>query len=71
MIPRMSLHNVAMDIHILAYTYHWSRESLWDMTRSERTMWVKLVQMQKQAESNALNNSSNKGYSPSAYRESI
>lgn len=57
-------------MHVLAYTYHWERDTLWDMTRSERKMWVKMVQMQKTAENNALNKG-NKSYSPSTYKEGI
>lgn len=57
-------------MHVLAYTYHWERDTLWDMTRSERKMWVKMVQMQKIAENNALNKG-NKSYSPSTYKEGI
>lgn len=57
-------------MHVLAYTYHWERDTLWNMTRSERKMWVKMVQMQKTAENNALNKG-NKSYSPSTYKEGI
>jgi len=42
------------DMHILAYCYHWSRDTLWNMSRSERRMWVKMVQIQKEVERKAL-----------------
>lgn len=54
-------------MHILAYCYHWGRESLWNMSRSERKMWVEMVLAQKKAESKSV---SNEDYSMSAYRES-
>ena len=39
------------------------------MSRSERRMWVKMVQMQKNAENEAINKGS-KRYTPSTYKES-
>ena len=56
-------------MHIIAYSYHWDRSTLWDMSRSERRMWVKMVQMQKNAENEAINKG-NKRYTPSTYKES-
>ena len=44
-------------MHVLAYCYHWDRDILWELTRSERRMWVKLVQLQKEAEAEAIKNS--------------
>ena len=44
------------EMHILAYCYHWDRDTLWKMPRSERKLWVDMVQRQKKAESDAVNN---------------
>lgn len=54
-------------MHILAYCYHWDRETLWNMCRSERKMWVKMVLAQKKAETNGLDDDDN---SISTYKES-
>lgn len=56
------------EMHILAYCYHWDRDTLWKMPRSERKMWVEIVQKQKKAENDALNNEN--GTPESAYKES-
>ena len=55
-------------MHILAYCYHWDRDTLWRMTRSERKLWVDMVQRQKKAESDAINNENST--SKSDYMES-
>ena len=52
-------------MHILAYCYHWDRNTLWNMSRSERKMWVEMVLAQKKAEGVSDDNSS-----MSTYRES-
>lgn len=41
------------ELHIIAYVYHWSRESLWDCPVSERRAWLKLILKQKEAERRA------------------
>ena len=56
------------EMHILAYCYHWDRDTLWKMPRSERKLWVEMVQKQKKAESDALSNEN--GTPESAYMES-
>lgn len=57
-----------MEMHILAYTYHWDSRSLWSLPRNERRMWVELVVEQKKAEQKQINNSGNS--SSSTYKES-
>lgn len=57
-----------MEMHILAYTYHWDSHSLWGLPRNERRMWVELVVEQKKAEQKQINNSGNS--SSSTYKES-
>ena len=55
------------EMHILAYCYHWDRNTLWDMSRSERKMWVEMVLAQKKAETKGV---SEENSSTSTYRES-
>lgn len=54
-------------MHILAYCYHWDRNTLWYMSRSERKMWVEMVLAQKKAENKSVNEDNS---SVSTYRES-
>lgn len=53
-------------MHILAYCYHWDRDTLWNMSRSERKLWVDMVLAQKKAETKGLDNDS---HSTSTYTE--
>lgn len=39
---------------MIAYVYHWGRTELWDMSVSERRMWVKFIQQQHEAEKDAI-----------------
>lgn len=55
-------------MHILAYCYHWDRNTLWNMSRSERKMWVKMVLAQKKAENKGLDDDDDN--SVSTYKES-
>ena len=57
-----------MEMHILAYTYHWDSYSLWSLPRNERRMWVELVVEQKKAEQKQINSSGSS--SSSTYKES-
>lgn len=41
-------------MHILAYYYHWDRNSLWDIPVTERQKWVSLLYDQLKAEKDAL-----------------
>lgn len=41
-------------MHILAYCYHWDRDTLWNLSRRERIMWVEMVLAQKKMESESL-----------------
>jgi len=45
-----------MEMHILAYVYHWERDTLWSLPIMERKMWVKMVHEQKEAENEAASN---------------
>lgn len=55
-------------MHTLAYYYHWDRNTLWNLSRSERKMWVKMVRAQIKAENNDLDDDDIN--SVSTYRES-
>lgn len=37
-------------MHFIAYAYHWERETVRNMKRSERRMWVKMIIRQYKAE---------------------
>lgn len=43
-------------MHVLAYVYHWDRNTLWNMPIRERKKWVEIVEEQKRAENEALEN---------------
>lgn len=43
-------------MHILAYIYHWDRNSLWGLPILERRKWVEIVLEQKRQEQEALEN---------------
>lgn len=43
-------------MHVLAYVYHWDRNSLWYIPIKERRKWVQIVTEQKEAEREALEN---------------
>lgn len=49
-------------MHLLAYCYHWDRNTLWNLPKLEREMWAELVQEQLKAEKEAVSGS---GKSPS------
>lgn len=42
------------EMHILAYIYHWDRNSLWNVPILERRKWVQMIVDQKNAENEAL-----------------
>ena len=44
-------------MHVLAYVYHWDRNSLWNLPINERHKWVDIVLKQKQAENDSLEDS--------------
>ena len=43
-------------MHVLAYVYHWDRNSLWNLPIKERRKCVDLVIKQRQAENDAYEN---------------
>ena len=45
-----------MEMHTIAYVYHWDRNTLWELSFKERRMWYDMIIKQKQAEEEALEN---------------
>lgn len=46
------------EMHIIAYVYHWDRNSLWKLPCKERRAWIRLIAKQKKAEGDAIKKSS-------------
>jgi len=38
------------EMHLIAYVYHWSRDTLFSLSLSERRIWVDKILAQKDAE---------------------
>lgn len=38
------------EMHCIAYVYHWGRDTLMSLPRSERKVWVDMIMSQKEAE---------------------
>lgn len=47
-------------MHIIAYVYHWDRDTLFRMSFKERAMWVKMIDIQNKAEGEAIKKSAPK-----------
>lgn len=56
-----------MEIHTLAYMYHWGSEECWDMPVTRRGVFVDMIQKQIRVENKGVNNGSP---SKSSYKES-
>lgn len=56
---RTSLEIAVGEMHLIAYCYNWDRDTLWNMKRSERKMWSKMVLAQKKAEAGSVPNDNN------------
>lgn len=50
MLAAISAELAQLEMHILAYFYHWSRDSVVSMPRRERRMWVNQIREQIKAE---------------------
>lgn len=55
-------------MHALAYCYHWGRDEIRSIPRTEREMWYNIIQEQLKAERNSINKSGNS--SKNSYKES-
>jgi hypothetical protein len=51
-----NLDDVYTEMHYLAYVYHWERDTVWNIPRSERKIWVDKIIKQKEAEVKAIKN---------------
>lgn len=51
-----SIERAYNEMHVLAYIYHWDRDSLWNIPISERRKWVEIVMQQKNSEREAMEN---------------
>ena len=69
-LANFSFSELITEIHLLAYVYHWDRKSLWDMSSTERKLWVKMVLSEKKAEEEAVDGSVENNSSVSTYSES-
>lgn len=47
-------------MHILAYVYHWERDTVWNLSSRERRMWVNMIMTQKKMESDSVKSKSPK-----------
>ena len=59
-----------MEIHNLAYFYHWGYSECWNLPCTERRLFNDRIRRQLKAESNGGNNSSN-APSTNSYTENI
>lgn len=60
-----------LQMHLLAYEYHWGYNELLDMTRSDRGLFYDMVQEQLKAESDSIRESTkNTPSSSKIYMES-
>jgi hypothetical protein len=41
-------------MHLIANTYHWDRDTLWNLRKREREIWVKLIIKQSEYENSLL-----------------
>lgn len=44
------------EMHLLAYVYHWDRNSIWNIPLKERKRWVRLILEQNEKEKEAFEN---------------
>lgn len=65
----VNINQTIMEVHNLAYFYHWGREECWNTPCTERGVFNDLIRKQLKAESNS---SSNGGTTPknNKYKES-
>lgn len=44
-----------MELHTLAYIYHWGRDTIFNLGRHERKKWVDMIKNQKDHENAEIN----------------
>ena len=42
------------DMHIIAYCYHWDRDTIFELPRLERKMWAAIILKTKKAEADSI-----------------
>lgn len=47
--------NTKIEVHIIAYIYHWGRSEILSLPINERKMYVEFIKEQKEAENEANN----------------
>lgn len=47
-------------MHIIAYIYHWEHDTVMKLPCKERKMWVDMINLQKQAEGEAMKKATKK-----------
>lgn len=67
----VNLEVTIMEIHNLAYFYHWGRDECWNLPCTERGVFNDKIRLQLKFESNGGKNSGTPKTSPKEYRESI
>ena len=69
-LARTNIELTLMEIHNLAYFYHWGWKECWDMPCTERGVFNDRIRQQMRAESKGSSNSSTPK-SPREYRENV
>lgn len=57
---KFSFQRALEEMHLLAYVYHWDRNTLWKIPCRERRLWVDMIQTQKKLENNSIKSSTSK-----------
>ena len=70
-LARTNIELTLMEMHNLAYFYHWSREECWNTPCTERGVFNDRIRQQMRAESKGSSNSSSTPKSPRDYKENI
>lgn len=58
-----------LEVHNLAYFYHWSREECWNIPCTERGVFNDQIRQQLKAESSSSSNSGTTPNKPNKYKE--
>ena len=45
-----------VEVHVIAYIYHWGRNEILNLPINERKMYIDYIKQQKEAEKNSANN---------------
>lgn len=59
-----------LEVHYLAYFYHWGREECWKVPCTERGVFIDQIRKQLKAENGGSSNSGTHN-NPSSYKESF